>query len=71
MKFVAGENDAAGQFQRLTASEFLPQLSQDEFLMGGWYGDQPLEDDGSGNSNGGGVAAPFFSSKAISPLRQI
>ena len=32
MKVVAGGDAAAGQIQRLTASEFLPQLSQDAFF---------------------------------------
>jgi hypothetical protein len=34
---VAWGNDADGQFQGLTASKLLPQLTQDAFLLGGWY----------------------------------
>jgi hypothetical protein len=41
MKTEPWGNAPAGQFQGLTASEFLPQLPQDEFLMGGWYADTP------------------------------
>ena len=41
MKTEGWENDADGQFQRLTASKFLPQLTQDAFLSCGWYADTP------------------------------
>ncbi len=41
MKSEGWENDADGQFQRLTASKFLPQLTQDAFFLGGWYAETP------------------------------
>jgi hypothetical protein len=47
-------NDADGRFQGLTASIFLPQLTQDAFLLGGWYAETPPETDaGSSNEPGG------------------
>ena len=41
MKTQAWRNGGAVEIQGLTASEFLPQLTQDEFLLGGWYADTP------------------------------
>jgi hypothetical protein len=43
MKTEGWGNDADGQFQGLTASKFLPQLTQDELLLGGWYAETPPE----------------------------
>ena len=43
-------NDAAGQFQGLSASKSLPQLTQDAFFSGGWYAEPPPETD-AGISN--------------------
>ena len=34
-------NAGAVEIQGLTASEFLPQLPQDDFLLCGWYADSP------------------------------
>jgi hypothetical protein len=39
MKTERWGNDADGQFQGLTASKFLPRLTQDAFLLGGRYAD--------------------------------
>jgi hypothetical protein len=41
MKSEGWGNDADGQFQRLTASIFLPQLPQDAFLLCDRYADTP------------------------------
>jgi hypothetical protein len=39
----------AVEIQGLTASKSLPQLTQDEFILGGWYAEHRLETDaGSG-----------------------
>ena len=54
MKVVAGGDAAAGQIQRLTASEFLPQLPQDEFLLCARNaGDRPETQVASGSRAGG------------------
>jgi hypothetical protein len=42
MKTERWGNDADGQFQGLTTSRLLPQLSQDAFFSGGWY-PEPLQ----------------------------
>jgi hypothetical protein len=55
MKTERCGNYADGQFQGLTASKFLPQLTQAEFLLGGWYAETPPETDAgvrAGNSIG-------------------
>jgi hypothetical protein len=41
MKTERWGNRGAVEIQRLTASKFLPQLSQDAFLLGGWYAEIP------------------------------
>ncbi len=41
MKIAGWGNRGAVEIQGLTASKFLPQLSQDAFLLGGWYADTP------------------------------
>jgi hypothetical protein len=41
MKTEQWGNYADGQFQGLTASKFLPQLTQDAFLLCRWYADTP------------------------------
>jgi hypothetical protein len=43
MKVVGWGNDADGQFQGLTASKLLPQLTQDAFLLGGRYAETPRQ----------------------------
>ncbi len=41
MRIEGRENDAATKIQRLTASEFLPQMPQDEFVLGDRYAETP------------------------------
>ncbi len=41
MKTEGWGNGGAVEIQRLTASKLLPQLTQDEFLLGGWYAETP------------------------------
>jgi hypothetical protein len=41
MKTEVWGNGGAVEIQRLTASKFLPQLSQDEFFLGRWYAETP------------------------------
>jgi hypothetical protein len=54
MKTERWGNDADGQFQGLTASKFLPQLTQDAFLLGVRHAETPPETDaGSSNELGG------------------
>jgi hypothetical protein len=54
MKTEGWGNDADGQFQWLTASKFLPQLTQDAFFLGEWYAETlPETHAGSSNEPGG------------------
>jgi hypothetical protein len=41
MKTEGWGNAGVVEIQRLTASKYLPQLSQDAFLLGGRYADTP------------------------------
>jgi hypothetical protein len=54
MKTEGWGNDADGQFQGLAASKFLPQLTQDAFLLCDRYADTlPETDAGSSNEPSG------------------
>jgi hypothetical protein len=46
MKVVGWGNDASSQFQGLTHSKLLPQLTQDEFLLAGWCAETPRKCEG-------------------------
>jgi hypothetical protein len=41
MNVVEWGNAGEVEIQGLTASKFLPQLTQDEFLLCGWYAETP------------------------------
>ena len=43
MKTEGWGNGGAVEIQGLPASKFLPQLTQDELLLGGWYAETPPE----------------------------
>ena len=51
MKTEPWGNRGAVEIQGLTASKFLPQLAQDEFLLGGRYADTPPPETDAGSSN--------------------
>src|SRR5208283_458093 len=58
MKTEGWGNDAAVEIQRLSASRFLPQLTQDAFLLGSRYAETPPETHaGSSNEPGGSEMA--------------
>jgi hypothetical protein len=54
MKTEGWGNGGAVEIQRLTASDFLPQLSRDEFLLGGRDAVTPPPETDAGSSNGPG-----------------
>jgi hypothetical protein len=54
MKTEGWGNGGAVEIQRLTASKSLPQLTQDEFLLGGRYAGHPPETHAGSSSEPGG-----------------